>query len=84
MRIDKTTAYIVNLSDQKGDRLLYRKDVEDIINNKIGEVVDALGIHYTDKLRVHATLKKNLAFLSHIHKLCELLKDADYEGPFGD
>lgn len=72
-KIQKTSAYEVNLLDQKGDRLMSETQVNTLIDDKLGAVIDSLGLgHFLgvrEKLELHTALKNHLAELSEVAEM---------------
>lgn len=74
MRIYSTIAYRVNLMDKQGDRLMSEDQVNELIDNKLGAIVDDLlkgmGMFLPrEKLQLHSDLKAALPALAAIHDM---------------
>lgn len=68
-KIEPIDAYLVNLSDGKGDRLLTKAQVQDLIDDRFGKIVDALPIEGPDKLKAFDILKRNSQYLASTYDL---------------
>ena len=70
MRIEPTTAFIVNLMDTKGERLMSADEIQTIIDNRIGKIVDRcpLVVHPKDKTKLFEWVKGYLQDASNIDR----------------
>lgn len=80
MRIRATNGYLVNLMDTKGDRLMSDTDVQTVIDDRLGAILDTmptcgvLGIQ--GKMQLHAELLARLPDLVKVHEMVQAFEEA--------
>jgi len=84
MRIQSVKAFSVNLMDQAGERLMTEKEVQAIIDNELGLVVDKINgkimINPGERLVLHSLLMESLPALSAVYDKVQNFNEARRDG----
>lgn len=83
MIIRKTDAYIVNLMDTTGDHLMSQEEVQTIIDNKLGEIIDkwAISLWPREKMQLHRKILESIGEIECIVALINGFESAKGEEP---
>lgn len=83
IRIVKTDAYLVNMMDSVGDRLMTEEQVNTLIDDRLGEVIDSFGLTHLlgarERLELHTAMRKKLVELRAVANLVGIFEEAKHD-----
>lgn len=79
LKIQKVDAFQVNLLDTTGEQLMTEKQVQTVIDNALGEIIDGWKLPFVgarEKLTLHKCLLESLGGLAEISNVVNAFNDA--------
>ncbi len=83
IRISKTDAYLVNMMDQRGDQLMSEEQVNALIDDRLGAVIDSFGLGHLlgarERLELHSAMRVKLVELRAVANLVGIFEEAKHD-----